>query len=154
MAAVQGIVRTHFGVIVVSSAPGRGTRARVSFPAHGQLPAPVRPAEAIAFQGPGVVLLVGYQRTVRRTPRMLGGAPGAPVAGAGRLATASGPSGPLCSWAPEAAAPEPGPFGPAAAGDSDESGERGDAVWSGGCCSGCATRVLKVLGQIRIGMIT
>ncbi len=71
MAAVQGIVRSHGGLMVVSSAPGRGTRTRVYFPARGQLPAAAAPAPAVGFRGQGVILLVDDQRAVRVTTRML-----------------------------------------------------------------------------------
>jgi PAS domain S-box-containing protein len=74
LAAVQGIVKGHGGVIKVYSEPGRGTSVKVLFPAAG---APVAPAQPLlpltpAWKGEGTILLVDDDATVLETAtRML-----------------------------------------------------------------------------------
>ncbi len=66
LAAVAGIVRSHKGAIVVTTAPGKGTTFAVLFPPASQ-PAersPQRAASAV-LQGSGVVLIVDDEQLVR-----------------------------------------------------------------------------------------
>ncbi|HEX8984804.1 MAG TPA: PAS domain S-box protein [Bryobacteraceae bacterium] len=70
LAAVLGIVRGHRGRIQVDTAPGEGTRFRVSFPA-ATAPAPhQRPRVAGDFRGKGTVLVVDDEEIVRTTARI------------------------------------------------------------------------------------
>ena len=71
MAAVLGIVRGHTGAIDVESAPGKGTRIRIFFPAtHVERPS-AAPHRAPELKGHGVVLLVDDERNVRQSTKML-----------------------------------------------------------------------------------
>jgi PAS domain S-box-containing protein len=71
MAAVLGIVRGHEGAIDVESAPGKGTRIRVFFPASAYAaPSAARAAESTE-RGKGVVLVVDDERSVRLATKLL-----------------------------------------------------------------------------------
>jgi two-component system cell cycle sensor histidine kinase/response regulator CckA len=66
LAAVLGIVRGHKGALHIESAPGKGTRFRVFFPASARqtrLAARRRPARE--FRGEGLVLVVDDERHLR-----------------------------------------------------------------------------------------
>ncbi len=66
LAAVQGIVRGHRGTIRVESAPGRGTKFTVFFPA-GRSPSPERsrPVASARARGSGTVLVIDDEESVR-----------------------------------------------------------------------------------------
>jgi PAS domain S-box-containing protein len=68
LAAVQGIVRGHQGVIQVSSVQGRGTRFRVLFPATDATPSQPASVAAAPSHAPntGTVLVVDDDETIRR----------------------------------------------------------------------------------------
>ena len=71
LAAVQGIIRGHKGVITVDTAPGRGTRFTVMFPAvagHARISAPVQIQPGPVPDGV-VVLVVDDEDTVRNVAR-------------------------------------------------------------------------------------
>jgi PAS domain S-box-containing protein len=70
LAAVAGILRGHKGAIMVSSAPGRGSRFTVLF-AAAESPAGERPVAArdAVRQGAGVVLVVDDEKLVREMVR-------------------------------------------------------------------------------------
>jgi PAS domain S-box-containing protein len=72
LAAVQGIVRSHQGAVIVESTPGKGTRFKVLFPASA---AEVRVVtnRTPAFRGSGLALVVDDDANVRSaTRRILG----------------------------------------------------------------------------------
>jgi PAS domain S-box-containing protein len=71
MAAVLGIVRGHAGAIDVESAPGKGTRIRVFFPASEAEPAPNAPRAEAEPGAHGVVLLVDDEKNVRTSTKLL-----------------------------------------------------------------------------------
>lgn len=71
LAAVLGIVRSHQGSIVVTTAPGQGTTMRVLFPARGEAataPAeqPKNESDPMAWRGAGTVLVVEDEEPVRK----------------------------------------------------------------------------------------
>ncbi|HKV73696.1 MAG TPA: response regulator [Gemmatimonadales bacterium] len=71
LAAVQGIIRGHKGVITVDTAPGRGTRFTVMFPAvagQARISAPATVVEASMPDGM-VVLVVDDEEAVRNVAR-------------------------------------------------------------------------------------
>jgi PAS domain S-box-containing protein len=66
LTAVNGIVRSHGGTVEVKTALGRGTTFRVFLPCAGKVPGKIAaPIEALC--GPGVVLLVEDEDTLRRS---------------------------------------------------------------------------------------
>ena len=85
LAAVLGIVRAHRGAISVDTAPAAGTRVRVLLPAPAGVAAEAdRAGDAAARQaGPGLVLLVDDEDTVRALARRVLERSGYQVAEAG-----------------------------------------------------------------------
>ncbi len=73
LAAVQGIVRGHRGIINVQSTPGKGTAFRVAFPfSTAKSPSEQAPsAGEVAWTGSGGVLVVDDEEPVRETCRHL-----------------------------------------------------------------------------------
>ena len=73
LAAVQGIVRTHQGVVTVRSQPARGTTFRILLPAaNGHVPATTRdPGPGQPWRGRGTVLLVDDEDGVREVARQM-----------------------------------------------------------------------------------
>jgi two-component system cell cycle sensor histidine kinase/response regulator CckA len=76
LAAVQGIVRSHQGSIVVTSAPGKGTTMRVLFPARsGSEPAaaeaPLDDGDPLHWRSTGMVLVVEDEEPVRKLARAI-----------------------------------------------------------------------------------
>ncbi|MEZ4399565.1 MAG: ATP-binding protein [Kofleriaceae bacterium] len=68
MSAVLGIVRSHRGVITVTSTPGDGTRFKLLFPAASAATAPaLSPALAAPRPQRGAVLVVDDEATIRDT---------------------------------------------------------------------------------------
>jgi two-component system, cell cycle sensor histidine kinase and response regulator CckA len=76
LASVYGLVKQHGGLIEVDSAPGRGTRVRVYFPAAVELAPRARPVSGhVAQGGTETILLVEDDDQLRRsTKRVLEGA--------------------------------------------------------------------------------
>ncbi len=71
LAAVQGIVRGHKGLIIVESAPEEGTTFRVLFPSAKAVIRQLAP-QAPAFEdlkGTGIILVVDDEDAVRRTAK-------------------------------------------------------------------------------------
>ncbi len=66
LAAVQGIVRGHYGAIQVESAPGRGTRIEVLLPVVAR----AKPDGAAPADGHPAVLVVDDEEVVRETARL------------------------------------------------------------------------------------
>jgi PAS domain S-box-containing protein len=66
LAAVSGIARTCKASIHVTSAPGRGTTIRISFPAAVAAPAPHAAPKALPKAGAGTILVVDDEEMVRR----------------------------------------------------------------------------------------
>lgn len=74
LAAVQGIVRSHHGILQVASEPEHGTTFEILFPTTGDRPKP--PASPVQedplWRGTGTVLVVDDEPTMRVTAaRML-----------------------------------------------------------------------------------
>jgi PAS domain S-box-containing protein len=80
LAAVQGIVRGHGGLITVQSVPGRGTTITVILPRSGEPASTRQPPPANSPRGHGRVLVVDDEADVRRVAaRMLAAAGYEPV---------------------------------------------------------------------------
>jgi len=73
LAAVQGIVRGHRGVIRVCSKPGSGTVIKVLFPASGQPAVAIAGNQEVAedFTGSGTVLVIDDEETVLDVTRKI-----------------------------------------------------------------------------------
>ena len=74
LAAVQGIVRGHHGILQVTSEPEHGTTFEILFPTTGHRPTPpaAPPSETPLWRGTGTVLVVDDEPTMRVTAaRML-----------------------------------------------------------------------------------
>jgi PAS domain S-box-containing protein len=72
LAAVLGIVHGHHGAIQVSSAPGRGTTFRVSFPVFQTFAASAETLPATAsWRGHGTVLIIDDEDLVRHMARCM-----------------------------------------------------------------------------------
>jgi len=71
MAAVLGIVRGHSGAIDVESAPGKGTRIRIYFPASEAVKTGRSSHPSPELAGEGVVLLVDDEKNVRISTQLL-----------------------------------------------------------------------------------
>ncbi|HIF96710.1 MAG TPA: response regulator [Myxococcales bacterium] len=74
LAAVQGIVRSHGGSILIDSEVGSHTLIRVTFPAAGELSSRPQPAGAVAiseWQGSGTILLAEDEPAVQAVAKRM-----------------------------------------------------------------------------------
>jgi signal transduction histidine kinase/CheY-like chemotaxis protein len=71
LAATQGIVKGHKGLLTVSTAPGQGSTFNVLFPAAGPYASEVapRPAPLPAGKQHGMILVIDDEEVVRRTAK-------------------------------------------------------------------------------------
>ncbi|AKT38784.1 hybrid sensor histidine kinase/response regulator [Chondromyces crocatus] len=68
LAAVQGLVRSHRGVLTVASTPGEGTTFRVWLPASAETPEPLGPARTVELPARrGTVLVIDDEEVMRVT---------------------------------------------------------------------------------------
>jgi two-component system cell cycle sensor histidine kinase/response regulator CckA len=73
LSSVYGIVKQSGGSVTAASAPGRGTRFEILFPAIAETPAPAppKPPRAPAEAGTGTILLVEDEPSLRTLFEML-----------------------------------------------------------------------------------
>src|SRR5581483_6593513 len=71
LAATQGIVKGHKGMLTVTTAPGRGSTFKVLFPAAGPRVSEVasRPAALPGRKQHGTILVIDDEEIVRRTAK-------------------------------------------------------------------------------------
>ncbi|HTM49013.1 MAG TPA: PAS domain S-box protein [Bryobacteraceae bacterium] len=71
LAAAQGIVRSHKGIMRVYSQPGRGTTFKVLFPASGETVAARPPAATPVVARSELVLVIDDEDVIRRTAKSM-----------------------------------------------------------------------------------
>jgi PAS domain S-box-containing protein len=71
LAAVQGIVRAHKGLMKVQSSPGHGTIFQVLLPATAETAAPAKPAASQIPARDDVVLVIDDEDIIRRTAKAM-----------------------------------------------------------------------------------